>query len=58
MATGAAHSGTGIAVLYRRWANKDKPVLPALAYCRNSRPVGLPDTDTDTGTCAVTASQR
>jgi AcrR family transcriptional regulator len=40
----AARAGTGIAVLYRRWANKDELVLAALEHYRNSRPVDIPDT--------------
>ncbi len=40
----AARAHTGIAVLYRRWANKDELVLAALEHYRNSHPVELPDT--------------
>lgn len=42
----AIRAGTGIAVLYRRWANKDQLVLAALEHYRNSHPVDLPDTGT------------
>ncbi|GAA4239691.1 TetR/AcrR family transcriptional regulator [Actinomadura meridiana] len=42
----AARAGTGIAVLYRRWANKDELVLAALEHYRNSHPVDIPDTGT------------
>ena len=42
----ASRAGTGIAVLYRRWANKDELVLAALEHYRNSHPVDLPDTGT------------
>ena len=42
----ASRAGTGIAVLYRRWANKDELVLVALEHYRNSHPVDLPDTGT------------
>ncbi|XVQ87702.1 TetR/AcrR family transcriptional regulator [Microbispora siamensis] len=42
----ASRAGTGIAVLYRRWANKDKLVLAALEHYRNSHPVDVPDTGT------------
>ncbi|GAA1868033.1 TetR/AcrR family transcriptional regulator [Actinomadura bangladeshensis] len=42
----AARAGTGIAVLYRRWANKDELVLAALEHHRDSHPVGIPDTGT------------
>ncbi|QKW34615.1 TetR/AcrR family transcriptional regulator [Actinomadura sp. NAK00032] len=40
----AARAGTGIAVLYRRWANKDRLVLAALEHYRNGHPVDVPDT--------------
>jgi AcrR family transcriptional regulator len=40
----ASRGGTGIAVLYRRWANKDELVVAALAHYRDSHPVELPDT--------------
>src|SRR5580704_2770775 len=39
---GRAH--TGIAVLYRRWANKDELVLAAIAHYGQARPVETPDT--------------
>ncbi|MEU6431316.1 TetR/AcrR family transcriptional regulator [Microbispora sp. NPDC046973] len=42
----ASRAGTGIAVLYRRWPNKDQLVLAALEHHRNSHPVDLPDTGT------------
>ncbi len=42
----ASRAGTGIAVLYRRWDNKDQLVLAALEHYRNSHPVDLPDTGT------------
>nr|WP_042185131.1 TetR/AcrR family transcriptional regulator [Kibdelosporangium sp. MJ126-NF4]CEL16542.1 Transcriptional regulator, TetR family [Kibdelosporangium sp. MJ126-NF4]CTQ90495.1 Transcriptional regulator, TetR family [Kibdelosporangium sp. MJ126-NF4] len=42
----AARASTGIAVLYRRWANKDQLVLAALDHYRSSHPVDLPDTGT------------
>jgi AcrR family transcriptional regulator len=42
----AARAGTGIAVLYRRWANKDQLVLAALEHYRNSHPADMPDTGT------------
>ncbi|MEV1203334.1 TetR/AcrR family transcriptional regulator [Microbispora rosea] len=42
----ATRAGTGIAVLYRRWANKDQLVLAALEHYRISHPVDLPDTGT------------
>jgi AcrR family transcriptional regulator len=41
---GRAH--TGIAVLYRRWANKDELVLAAIAHYGNTHPVETPDTGT------------
>jgi AcrR family transcriptional regulator len=40
----AARTHTGIAVLYRRWANKGELVLAALEHYRHARPVELPDT--------------
>ncbi|GAA2118268.1 TetR/AcrR family transcriptional regulator [Actinomadura napierensis] len=42
----ASRAGTGIAVLYRRWANKDQLVLAALEHYRSSHPVDVPDTGT------------
>ena len=42
----AARAHTGIAVLYRRWPNKDELVLAAIEHDRNSHPVDLPDTGT------------
>jgi AcrR family transcriptional regulator len=42
----AARASTGIAVLYRRWANKDQLVLAALEHYRNSHQVDIPDTGT------------
>lgn len=42
----AARAGTGIAVLYRRWANKDELVLAAFAHQRAVHTVDLPDTGT------------
>ncbi|NVI86682.1 TetR/AcrR family transcriptional regulator [Actinomadura sp. BRA 177] len=40
----AARAGTGIAVLYRRWANKDEIALAALEHYRNRHTADLPDT--------------
>jgi AcrR family transcriptional regulator len=42
----AGRARTGIAVLYRRWANKDELVLAALEHYRRARPVEIPDTGT------------
>lgn len=42
----ATRAHTGIAVLYRRWSNKDELVLAALEHYRNAHPVPLPDTGT------------
>lgn len=42
----AARAGTGIAVLYRRWPNKEQLVLAALEFERGRHPVELPDTGT------------
>ncbi len=40
----AVRARTGIAVLYRRWPNKDQLVLAAIERYRRLRPVDLPDT--------------
>jgi AcrR family transcriptional regulator len=40
----AARARTGIAVLYRRWANKAQLVLAAVEHYRLARPVEIPDT--------------
>jgi AcrR family transcriptional regulator len=40
----AARARTGIAVLYRRWANKDELVFAAIEHYRRVRPVDIPDT--------------
>jgi AcrR family transcriptional regulator len=40
----AARAHTGIAVLYRRWANKDELVLAAIEHYRLTHPVQIPDT--------------
>lgn len=40
----AARAQTGVAVLYRRWPNKDELVLAAIEHHRKSHPVPLPDT--------------
>ena len=42
----AARAHTGVAVLYRRWANKGELVLAALRHHRESRPIEIPDTGT------------
>lgn len=42
----AARAHTGVAVLYRRWANKDQLVLAAIEHYRQARPVAVPDTGT------------
>jgi AcrR family transcriptional regulator len=42
----AARAQTGVAVLYRRWANKDELVLAAFEHYRRARPVEIPDTGT------------
>ena len=49
----AARAETGIAVLYRRWANKDQLVLAALEHYRHARPVEAPDTGTLRGDLLV-----
>lgn len=40
----AARAHTGIAVLYRRWDNKDQLALAALEHYRRAHPVDVPDT--------------
>ncbi|WP_437292352.1 TetR-like C-terminal domain-containing protein [Sorangium sp. So ce406] len=40
----AARARTGIAVLYRRWANKDELVFAAIQHRRDGSPVAVPDT--------------
>jgi AcrR family transcriptional regulator len=40
----AARAHTGIAVLYRRWPNKDELVLAAIRHYGQTRPVETPDT--------------
>ncbi|WP_410673253.1 TetR/AcrR family transcriptional regulator [Amycolatopsis sp. cmx-4-68] len=42
----AVRARTSEAVLYRRWANKDRLVLAALEHHRTANPVTLPDTGT------------
>jgi AcrR family transcriptional regulator len=42
----AARARTGIAVLYRRWANKDELVLAAIDHYGRTRPARIPDTGT------------
>jgi AcrR family transcriptional regulator len=42
----ASRASTGIAVLYRRWTNKDELVFAALKHYRDSHPVDIPDTGT------------
>ncbi len=40
----AARAKTGVAVLYRRWPNKDDLVLAAIRYYGTTHPVDIPDT--------------
>ncbi len=40
----AARAKTGVAVLYRRWPNKDDLVLAAIRHYGKTRPVTIPDT--------------
>ncbi|MEU6538236.1 TetR/AcrR family transcriptional regulator [Streptomyces sp. NPDC047000] len=42
----AARARTGIAVLYRRWANKKELVLAAIEHRRRAHPIETPDTGT------------
>ena len=40
----AARAKTGVAVLYRRWPNKDDLVIAAIHHYGNTHPVEIPDT--------------
>src|SRR5579862_9743593 len=40
----AARAKTGVAVLYRRWPNKDDLVIAAIHHYGDTRPVEIPDT--------------
>jgi AcrR family transcriptional regulator len=40
----AARAKTGVAVLYRRWANKNELVLAAVRHCTATSPIDAPDT--------------
>ena len=40
----AVRAKTGVAVLYRRWPNKDDLVLAAIGHYGTTRPVDIPDT--------------
>jgi AcrR family transcriptional regulator len=40
----AARAQTGVAVLYRRWANKEELVFAAIEHHRGAHPVEMPDT--------------
>ena len=42
----AVRARTSEAVLYRRWANKDRLVLAAMEHYRDAHPVAVPDTGT------------
>ena len=42
----AARAKTGVAVLYRRWPNKDELVMAAIQHYGTIRPVPAPDTGT------------
>jgi AcrR family transcriptional regulator len=42
----AARAKTGVAVLYRRWPNKDELVLAAIDHYRRTHAVATPDTGT------------
>jgi len=46
MESAAARAHTGIAVLYRRWANKDELVLAAIAHYGHAHPIETPNTGT------------
>jgi AcrR family transcriptional regulator len=49
----AARAQTGIAVLYRRWANKDQLVLAAIENYSEAHPLETPDTGTLRGDLLV-----
>lgn len=40
----AARAQTGVAVLYRRWANKDELVIASVRHYAEQHPVNIPDT--------------
>ncbi len=40
----AVRAKTGVAVLYRRWSNKDDLAIAAIHHYGNTRPVEIPDT--------------
>ena len=42
----AARASTGVAVLYRRWSNKDELVMAALQHYGRTRRIEIPDTGT------------
>ena len=42
----AVRAKTGVAVLYRRWPNKDDLVIAAIGHYGKTRPVVIPDTGT------------
>ena len=42
----AARARTGVAALYRRWANKDQLVLAAIEHYGRAHPVEIPDSGT------------
>jgi len=42
----AVRAKTGVAVLYRRWPNKDDLVIAAIGHYGKTRPVDIPDTGT------------
>lgn len=46
MESAASRARTGVAVLYRRWANKDELVLAALEHYLDTHPVDVPETGT------------
>lgn len=53
----ASRAGTGVAVLYRRWANKGDLVLAALKHYRDSHPVDIPDTGSLRGDLLATLTE-
>ncbi|XXZ19883.1 helix-turn-helix domain-containing protein [Sorangium sp. So ce307] len=54
----AARARTGIAVLYRRWANKDELVFAAIEHRRDANPVAVPDTGATSRRAACSSTCR
>jgi AcrR family transcriptional regulator len=50
----AVRAQTGVAVLYRRWANKQELVIATLEHYRSSHPIDVPETGTLRGDLLAT----